>query len=265
MAPRSFWRGYLRLSLVTCPVAMLAATSQSDKVRFHTLNRKTGNRVQAQYVDAESGKPVDDADQVKGYERSEGDYVMLEDEELDAVELESTRTIDIDSFVPADSIGWIWYDAPHFLVPDEKIGEEAFSVIREAMLASDTRAISRVVLYNRERAVLLEPRDNGMVLWTLRYGDEVRNPTSYFRGIAQRKADPDEKRLLAKLIAEHKRPWGPELAKDPVQEALLDMIAARQKQAKRGRRKETGPERGQVVDLMAALKRSLQSANRDEG
>jgi DNA end-binding protein Ku len=160
---------------------MLPAVSETEKVRFHTLNRETGNRVQAQYVDAETGKPVNDEDQVKGYERAEGEYVMLEDDELDAVGLESTRTIDIDSFVPTNSIGWIWYDTPHFLIPDENIGDEAFSVIRQAMLASDTRAISHVVLYNRERAVLLEPRDKGMVLWTLRYGDEVRDAKPYFR------------------------------------------------------------------------------------
>ena len=121
---------------------------------------------------------------------------MLEDEELDTVALESTRTIDIDCFVPADSIGWIWYDKPHHLVPGDKIGEEAFSVIREAMVKSNTRAISRVVLYHRERAVLLEPRDKGMVLWTLRYGDEVRDETEYFKGI-KGKPDPKQKKQLA--------------------------------------------------------------------
>jgi DNA end-binding protein Ku len=158
MAPRPSWRGYLRLSLVTCPVAMLPATSEAEKVRFHTLNRATGNRVHVCYVDAETGKPVDDEDQVKGYEREDGEYVMLEDEELQAAALESARTIDIDCFVPADTIGWIWYDTPHYLIPDDKVGEEAFSVIREAMVTSDTRAISRVVLNHRERAVLLELR-----------------------------------------------------------------------------------------------------------
>ena len=152
MAPRSSWHGYLKLSLVTCPVAMLPANSEAEKVRFHTLNRATGNRVHARYVDAETGKPVNDEDQVKGYEREDGEYVMLEDEELEAVALESTRTIDIDCFVPAASIGWIWYDKPHYLVPDDKVGEEAFSVIREAMVKSNTRAISRVVLNHHECA-----------------------------------------------------------------------------------------------------------------
>jgi DNA end-binding protein Ku len=145
MAPRPSWHGYLKLSLVTCPVAMLPATSEAEKVRFHTLNRATGNRVRVCYVDAETGKPVDDEDQVKGYEREDGEYVMLEDEELQAVALESARSIDIDCFVPTDTIGWIWYDTPHYLIPEDKVGEEAFSVIREAMVTSDTRAISRVV------------------------------------------------------------------------------------------------------------------------
>jgi DNA end-binding protein Ku len=257
MAPRSSWRGYLRLSLVTCPVAMLPATSEAEKVRFHTLNRATGNRVHARYVDAETGKPVDDEDQVRGYERGDGEYVMFEDEELDAVALESARTIDIDCFVPADSIGWIWYDTPHYLIPDDKVGEEAFSVIREAMVKSNTRAISRVVLYHRERAVLLEPRGKGMILWTLRYGDEVRDEADYFKGI-KGKPDPKERKQLAKLIDEHTQDWTPSLATDPVQQALLAMIDAKQKPTRRGTKKTPEAKRGNAVDLMAVLKKSLQ-------
>jgi DNA end-binding protein Ku len=257
MAPRPSWRGYLRLSLVTCPVAMLPATSEAEKVRFHTLNRATGNRVHVCYVDAETGKPVDDEDQVKGYEREDGEYVMLEDEELQAAALESARTIDIDCFVPADTIGWIWYDTPHYLIPDDKVGEEAFSVIREAMVISDTRAISRVVLNHRERAVLLEPRDKGMVLWTLRYGDEVRDEAEYFKGI-KGKPDPKEKKRLAQLIEEHTRGWTPSLTADPVQQALLSMIATKQKRVRTASKKSAAGKAGNVVDLMAVLKKSLQ-------
>src|SRR3546814_10620289 len=120
MAPRTFWKGYLKLSLVTCPVAMMPATSESEKVRFHTLNRKTRNRLQSRYVDAETGKPVDEDEQVRGYESGDGEYVILEDEEPESVALESTRTINIDMFVPKDSIEWIWYDKPHYLVPDDQ-------------------------------------------------------------------------------------------------------------------------------------------------
>ena len=182
MAPRIFWKGFLKLSLVTCPVAMMPAITQGEKVRFHTLNRTTGHRVESRYVDAETNKPVDEDDEVKGYERGENDYVMLEDDELESIALESTRTIDIDMFVPKETIDWIWYDRPHYLTPDDPVGEEAFSVIRDAMAVTGTVGISRLVLYRRERAVMLEPRDRGIVVWTLRYGDEVRDPKLYFGG-----------------------------------------------------------------------------------
>jgi DNA end-binding protein Ku len=257
MAPRASGRGYLKLSLVTCPVAMLPATSDTDKVRFHTVNRATGNRVHARYVDAETDKPVNDKDQVKGYERRNGEYVMLEDEELDAVALDSARTIDIDCFVPAESIGWTWYDSPHYLIPDEKVGEEAFSVIREAMVKSNTRAISRVVLYHRERAVLLEPRDNGMVLWTLHYGDEVRDEAHYFKGV-KGKSDSKGKKQVTKLIADHTRDWSDSLVTDPVEQALRSMIKAKQKRAGRSSKKSRAAKGDNVIDLMARLKKSLE-------
>src|ERR1700761_1038126 len=189
MAPRTFWKGYLKLSLVTCPVAMMPATSENEKVRFHTLNRKTGDRVATQYVDAVSGEPVSDEDEVMGYQRGEDDYVLLEDEELEAVGLESTPTIDVDMFVAADSIDWVWYDKAHYLIPDNPIGAEAFSVIRDAMASTSMVGISRLVLYRRERAVMLVPRDKGIVLWTLRYGDEVRDPKDYFANIGKPKID----------------------------------------------------------------------------
>ena len=182
---------------------------------------------------------------------------MLKDEELDAVALESTRTIDIDCFVPANSIGWIWYDKPHYLVPNDKVAEEAFSVIREAMVKSKTRAISRLVLYHRERAVLLEPRDKGMVLWTLRYGDEVRDEAEYFKGI-KGKPDPKEKKRLARLVAEHTKSWSPSLATDPVEQAFRSMIEAKQKRARRSTKKPKAAKGGNVIDLMAVLKKSLQ-------
>ena len=139
MAPRTFWKGYLKLSLVTCPVAMMPATSESEKVRFHTLNRKTGNRVLSRYVDSVSRKPVDEADEARGYQRGEEDYVILEDDELENVALETTRTIDIEMFVPSDEVGWIWYDKPALsLMPADKVSEEAFAVIREAMASRQT-------------------------------------------------------------------------------------------------------------------------------
>lgn len=258
MAPRTFWKGYLKLSLVTCPVAMMPARSESEKVRFHTLNRKTGNRIQSRYVDAVTGKPVADDDEVKGYPKGDEDYVVLEDDELDSVALESTRTIDIQTFAPRSSVGWIWYDAPHYLVPDSKVGEEAFSVIREAMKRTKTVGISRVVLYRRERAVLLDARDNGIVLWTLRYGDEVRPEKDYFAGIKDAKPDADLRPLMEKLITTRTKDWSPDLAKDPVQDELLAIINAKQKGRKTTKAAKPQVSEGNVVNIMDALKRSLE-------
>ena len=260
MAPRSFWKGYLKLSLVTCPVAMVPATSENEKVRFHTLNRKTGNRIVSQYVDAVSEKPVDEDDEVKGYERGENDYVMLEDDEIDAVALESTRTIDIEMFVPRDSIEWIWYDKPHYLTPNDPVGEEAFSVIRDAMASTKTVGISRLVMYRRERAVMLEPRDNGIVLWTLRYGDEVRPEAEYFNDNDKDKPDSELMGLVTKLIEARTKPWDPAMVDDPVQGRLLEIIASKKKGKKRPAKAEPVPERaGNVVSIMDALRQSLAS------
>jgi DNA end-binding protein Ku len=260
MAPRTFWKGYLKLSLVTCPVALMPATTDSEKVRFHTLNRKTGNRVVSQYVDAVSGKPVGEDDEVKGYPKGEDDYVMLEDDDIEAVGLESTRTIDIDMFVPRESIEWIWYDKPHYLMPSDKIGVEAFTVIREAMAATGKVGISRLVMYNRERAVMLEPRDKGIVLWTLRYGDEVRDEKAYFGEIEDGKPDPDAMALLTKLIGERTKPWTPAMVKDPVQDNLLKLIASKKKGKKRVAKAEPEPEvESNVIDIMQALRNSLAS------
>lgn len=261
MAPRPFWKGYLKLSLVTCPVAMTPATTENEKVRFHTLNAKTGNRVLSQYVDAVSEKTVDEDDEVKGYQRGEDDYVMLEDDEIEAVALESTRTIDIESFVPRDSIEWIWYDKPHYLTPDDPVGEEAFSVIRDAMASTETVGISRLVMYRRERAVMLEPRDKGIVLWTLRYGDEVRDESGYFGDIKDGKPDSKLMTLVKKLIDERTTSWNPKMVNDPVQDRLLDIIAAKKKGRKRPAKAKPAAEEApsNVINIMDALRKSIGS------
>ncbi|KUL97364.1 DNA repair protein [Bosea sp. WAO] len=260
MPARTYWKGYLKLSLVTCPVAMSPATSESEKVRFHTLNRHTGNRVVSRYVDAESGKPVEAGDQAKGYEAEAGRIVIVEDEELEAVRLDTVRTIDIDAFVPRDSIPWIYLDSPHYLVPDDEVGEEAFSVIRDAMEATKMIGISRVVLYRRERAVMLEPRDNGIVLWTLRYGDEVRDEKNYFSGIDKEKPPPELLSLAQRFIATKTQDWSTDMVKDPVQEHLHKLIAS--KKRKGSRKSAVSGEKGRpanVVNLFDALKKSLQA------
>ncbi len=267
MARNSFWKGYLKLSLVTCPVTLQPAVTQSEKLRFHTLNEATGNRVVSRYVDEKTGKPVREADEARGYPMGADDFVLLEDEDLESVALESTRTIDIETFVPAASIGWIWYDRPHFLVPADKVGEEAFSVIRAAMAGTGTVGIARLVLYRRERAVMLRPRGKGIVLWTLRYGDEVRDQTPYFDGIESGKPGAKPLKLMKSLIQERTRDWTPDMVTDPVQERLQDMIAARQKGRKRPAKPSARPahQADNVVNIMDALKRSLKDEKAGKG
>lgn len=264
MAPHTFWKGYLKLSLVTCPVTMRPATSESERVRFHVLNAKTGNRIISRYVDADTGRPVGEDDEVKGYPIDEdGKHVVLEDDEIEAVALESTHTIDIDMFVPADSVAWVYYDKPHYLLPSDPVGEEAFAVIREAMASTKTVGISRLVLYRRERAVLLEPRGKGIVVWTLRYGDEVRPEKDYFDTIDKGKVEPDSLALVKELIDKKTVPWDPDMVSDPVQEKLLDIISAKKKKRKRPAKAKAKPEAEEkpsnVINIMDALRKSVAS------
>lgn len=265
MALRPYWKGYLKLSLVTCPVQMTPATSGSEKVRFHTLNRQTRNRVVSHYVDAVSGKEVKEEDEVKGYQRGENDYIILEDEELENVALDSTKTIDINVFSPRDTIEWIWLDTPYYLSPDDPVGQEAFSVIRDAMAAEDMVGISRLVLSRRERAVMLEPRGKGIVLWTLRYGDEVRDEDSYFSAIDDTVSDAEMMPLIKQLIKKQTRHWDSKLVSDPVQDRLLEIIEAKRKKTKRqGKTKapaDTTPS-GNVINIMDALRKSVEAENR---
>lgn len=258
MARQTFWKGYLKLSLVTASVSLTPATTESNKLRFHVLNRETKNRVESRYVDSVTHKPVADKDQVKGYPRGEDDYVLLEDEEIEEVGLESTRTIDIDTFVPRGSIDWIWYDKPHFLAPEDKVGIEAFCVIREAMKANDVVGIARLVLYRRERAVLLEPQGKGIILWTLHYGDEVRDPLAEFDG----SADVDSKLLtmMKRLVKAETRDWSPAMVQDPIQKRLKTMIRSKQKDHKSvapAPKRPAVKSTGNVINIMDALKKSL--------
>ena len=259
MAPRPYWKGYLKLSLVNCPVSLTPATSDREKVRFHTVNRETGNRVRSRYIDAETEKPVADEDEVRGYETAEGEYVIIEDEEIEAVGLESTHTIDIDVFVPADSIGWVWYDTPYYMVPDGEVGYEAFAVIRRAMEATGTVGISRLVLSRRERAVMLQPRGKGIVLWTLRYGDEVRSPDEIFADVAKKKPESKLLTLVEKLITDLTKPWDASMVRDPVQERLKEIVAGKtSKKKKPTKAKDEAPEPpSNVVSIMDALKKSI--------
>lgn len=269
MPARPYWRGYLKLSLVTCAVTLSPATTSGEKVRFHTINRKTGDRIYTRYVDAVSGKTVDDDDQVKAYEKAEDDYVILEEEDLDAVQLESARTIEIDSFVETESVEWVYYDSPYFVVPADEVGEEAFTVIREAMTDSGVVGISSVVLGNRERAVMLQPWDKGIVLWTLRYGEEVRDEDEYFKEVGSGKPDAKMLSMVEKIIEDRTTAWSETMVKDPVQDKIKSIIRSRQSTKKKPRAKaekeEASDAPSNVIDLMAALKKSLEGKPEGSG
>lgn len=262
MAVRPYWRGYLKLSLVTCAVTLSPATSEGDKIRFHTLNRKTGDRIRTRYIDSGSEHIVDDDDQVKAYAKGEDEYVILEDEDLDSVQLESARTIDIDEFVATDSIEWVYFDSPYFIVPADEVGEEAFTVIREAMAQNNVVGVSRLVLGNRERAVMLQPWETGIILWTLRFGDEVRDEDEYWDQVDEEKVDKKMLSMVEQLIEDRTTAWSESMVKDPVQDRLKDIIKAKAKPTKKAKPKraeeieEEAP--NNVIDLMAALKKSLE-------
>jgi DNA end-binding protein Ku len=266
MVTRPYWKGYLKLSLVTCSVEMTPATSDSDKIKFHTLNRQTNNRVLSRYVDAVTGKTVVDRDQVKGYQRGEDDYVLLEDDDLEHVALESTRTIDIATFAARGEIDWIWLDKPYYLTPNDKVSQEAFAVIRAAMEKQAMVGISRLVLGRRERAVMLEPRGKGIVLWTLRYGDEVRDEGDYFEGLDKAKPGQETLPLIRKLIKKQTRHWDGKMVSDPVQEKLLDIIKSKKKHRKPSPPKKADPDKAEkptnVIDIMDALRKSVDADNR---
>jgi DNA end-binding protein Ku len=247
---------------------MMPATSEGEKLRFHTLSRKTGNRVVSQYVDAVTGEAVDEDDEARGYERGENDFLILEDDELDRVALESARTIDISKFANREGIEWVWLEKPHYLTPSDQVGDEAFAVIRDAMAHEDVVGISRLVIGRRERAVMLEPSGKGMILWTLRYGDEVRKEEAYFEKIDD-KADPALMPLIQALIKQNRQPWSPKMVHDPVQDRLLALIAEKKKALKPAgkpkRKAAEPPASGNVVSIMDTLRKSLAAEAKGKG
>jgi DNA end-binding protein Ku len=257
--PRPSWKGYLKLSLVSCAVALYTATSSSERVSFNTLNRKTGNRLKQNMVDAASGEPVETADRVKGYQVSKGQYVLIEDTDLEALKIDSSKMIEIETFVPQAEIDPIYLDSPYFLAPDEKIAEEAFAVIRDAMVRKKMVGIGRVVLSRRERMLMLQPRGNGMLATTLRYPYEVRQDAEYFAGITDRKLAPQMVDIAQELIARNAGHFEPDAFTDRYEEALVGMLTA--KQAGQSFAVPETPEPGNVVDIMDALKRSLETVS----
>ncbi|HTG23911.1 MAG TPA: Ku protein, partial [Reyranella sp.] len=226
--PRPSWKGYLKLSLVSCGVALYTASSSSERVSFNTLNRKTGNRLKQSLVDSVSGEPVDTADRVKGYQVAKGQYVMVEDSDLEALRIESTKTLEIETFVPANEIDGIYLDSPYYLAPDGKMAEEAFAVIREAMARKKVAGIGRVVLSRRERLLMLQPRGPGMLATTLRYPYEVRQDAEYFAGIGERKLAPAMLDIAQEIIGRMSGHFEPDSFADRYEEAVTAMLQAKQ-------------------------------------
>jgi DNA end-binding protein Ku len=254
MAYRPSWQGHLKLSLVTCPVSLYTATNSAGDVHFHLINPKTNNRIKMITTDPDTG-PINRSDLVKGYEVEKNRYILLSDEEIRSVKLESTKSIDIEQFVPASEIDRIYWDNPYYLVPDGKLGQEPFAVIREAMERSGMVALARIVLATRERILALEPRDKGILAYTIRSEAEVRSSKDIFSSIDNVKPDPDMVSIAQKIIDQKESPFDTGKFVDRYEEALKKLIAEKQKGHKPVSAEE--PEDTNVVDLMAALKASL--------
>ena len=257
MAPRANWKGFLRLSLVTCPVALYPATSDSEKVSFNQINRKTGHRIKYAKVDADTGEEVDASDIMKGYKVDTDTYIEVSKDELDDLALESTRTIEIDEFVPKTDIDNRYLIRPYYLVPDGKVGHDAFAVIRETIRSMNKVAIGRVVLTNREHIIALEPLDKGLMGTLLRYPYEVRSEKEYFDDIQDVKITKDMLDLAKHIVEQKSASFEPEQFEDRYEAALIDLI--NQKRNGLPTAKAAPKSTGNVINLMDALKRSLAS------
>ncbi|MFK4505425.1 Ku protein [Bradyrhizobium daqingense] len=255
MAPRANWKGFLRLSLVTCPVALYPATSESEKISFNQLNRQTGHRIKYLKVDAETGDEVTNEDIVKGYELEKGQYIEVSKEELEEIALESTRTIEIDEFVARSDIDPRYLIRPYYIRPDGKVGHDAFAVIRETIREMDKVAIGRVVLTNREHIIALEPMDKGLVGTLLRYPYEVRSEQEYFDEIQDVKVTKDMLDLARHIVNQKAGRFEPEKFEDHYETALIELI--NEKRAGKVIRPKERPKGENVVDLMEALRRSV--------
>ena len=258
MAARPTWQGHLKLSLVTCPVALYTATSSASHVSFHLINPETNNRIRMVATDPDTG-PVERSELVKGYEVSKDEYVLFDDEDFDKVKLESTRTISIDEFVDEDDIDRLYWDSPFYVVPEKGVGAEAFAVIRDAMKAAGKIAIGCLVLRNRERQLALEVRGKGLVAYTLRPHEEVRDADDYFDDIPTVKADKDMVDIATRIIGQKEAEFDPTQFRDRYDEALKAMIKAKQKGGK-GLVEAPEPDDTNVVDLMEALRASLKGS-----
>jgi Ku protein len=256
MAPRAYWKGSLKLSLVSCPVLLYPATTASDKTRFHMINRETGNRLRQQMVDAETGDVVESDQKGRGYELKKGEYVEVEKEELEAVQIESNHTIDIDGFVPKDEIDKRYINHPYYIAPDGKAGIDAFAVIRDAMKDKDRVALARIVLTNREHIIAIEPLGKGLLGITLRYPYEVRDEREYFDDIKNPKISKDMIELASHILDSKAAHFDPSKFKDQYEDALKTLVR-RKAAGKPVKVAEPEEKPDNVISLMDALKQSL--------
>ena len=255
MPPRANWKGYLRLSLVSCPIALYPASSLSEKVSFNRINRKTGNRLKQQNVDSETGKEVPREDIARGYEVGKGQYLIVEDEELEAVQVESTRTIEIDQFVPRNEIDDRYIDSPYYIAPDGGVGQDAFAVIRDTIGKMNMVALGRVVLTRREHVIALEPRGRGLLGMTLRYPYEVRDEAPYFEDIPELKLPKDMMDLASHIVSNKSGHFDPSHFEDRYENALVDLLKKKQAGEKITPVRGAPPPR--VVNLIDALRASI--------
>ncbi len=255
MAPRPYWKGYLKLSLVSCAVALYPAASRSERISFHWLNRQTGNRLRQLMVDADTMDPVEREERVRGFQVAKTDYLEIEDQDLDAIEIESSHTIDIESFVPRNEIDPVYLDTSHYLAPNDRVAEEAFAVIREAMASNGVAGLGRAVISRRERLLVMEPRGKGILATMLHYNYEVRDDKAYFEDIPDIQI-PAEMLDLAKHIIQTKMGhFDISKFEDRYENALIEMIRA--KQAGRPAPAEAPKRPANVINLMDALRKSI--------
>ncbi|MFZ1101785.1 MAG: Ku protein [Hyphomicrobiaceae bacterium] len=256
MAPRPNWKGYLKLSLVSCPVALFPATTTSERVSFRTLNRATGNRLRRQMVDEQTGETVESEDQIKGYEVAKGEFIQVEDDEIKSVQIESNHTIDIERFVRRSDVDELYLDTPYYLTPTDRVGEEAFAVIRDAMRAEKMVGLARVVLFRRERIVMLEPRDKGISAFSLHYANEVHQAAGYFDEIPEMELPKQMLELASHIIEKMTGRFEPAAFEDRYENALIELIRSKQQ----GMPVKAQPVQRQtnVINLMDALRRSVE-------
>jgi DNA end-binding protein Ku len=257
MAPRAYWKGYLRLSLVSCPIQLFPATSEREKVTFNQINRETGNRIRYRKVDEETGKEVLPEDIVKGYQVAKGEYVEITEDELETIALESTKTIDIDAFVPKSEIDELYLIRPYYIAPDGEAGQDAFVVIRNVIEQMKMVALGRVVLTTREHMIAMEPRGKGIVGTLLRYPYEIRNEKEYFDEIPALKFDKDTMDLAKHIVETKAGHFRPEKFEDHYEAALKALIAKKAKGIKIEAPRERAS--GKVINLMDALRRSARA------